>query len=605
MPISSTICQVKVGGSPLPQTIAALLTEATVENSQRHPDMFTLRFRDVGRTVVDQSGAKIGSEVTVAAQTSGSEPAKTLIVGEVTAIEADFDSAGSFTVIRGYDASHRLHHNRSTAAYSRATASDIVRTVCGRLGIKIGDVASTKVVYEQVSQCGETDWDFLQRLARQEGMDLGVRDGRVTMKLPEEASRAPSVGGPGQSVPLALRLGHEVLRVRAVITSAQQVKEVEVRGWDVKTKKALVATAPARTEQIVLPDIDAARLATPFGSPRYVSADVPFRSQAEVDTAAKSLAREVAGSFAAVEGVVLGNPELTANRAITLAGLGTPFDGKYTVTTTRHRFDPVSGYLTSFTVSGRNDRSFLGLATSGQGQTPVRGPAIGIVSDVNDPEGQGRVRVQLPWLDDNFVSPWARTVHVGAGPQRGSLVMPEVGDEVLVVFEQGDVNSPFVLGGLYNGKDKPPANGPPLIDSGSGAVNSRSLVSRRGHHIDLIDKDSDSGITLQTDDGKLVLTLDAAGTKVLVHSDGTILIEGKQGITLDAGQSNLDLKGNQIALSAKAGIGITTESGDIKVSTRGGNATIEGTNATVKGTAQLKLEAAAIAELKGAMVKIN
>src|SRR5699024_167370 len=141
-------------------------------------------------------------------------------------------------------------------------------------------------------------------------------------------------------------------------------------------------------------------------------------------------------SFASVEGVVHGNPDLCADSAITLDGLGSPFDGKYTVTSTRHRFDPLDGYLTTFTVSGRNDRTMLGLASSGGSGSGPTGPVVGVVSDVQDPEKLGRVRVTMPWLDDEYVSPWARTVHPGAGKERGWVALPEVGDEVLLHFEQ-------------------------------------------------------------------------------------------------------------------------------------------------------------------------
>lgn len=603
MPISST-CQVTVDGTPLPQDIAGLLTDAFVDDSQRLPDMFTLRFRDVGRTVVAKSGAKIGAKVAISVQTVDAQSPVTLMVGEVTAIEAEFDSAGTFTVIRGYDPAHRLFHGRRTAAYTQVTASDVVSTVVGRAGLRTGVIEATTTVYEQVSQCGQTDWEFLEGLAREEGMDLWVREGKVHFGPPAGASSAPSPGGPGRRVPLALRLGQDLLRVRTALSSAQQVKEVQVRGWDVKTKKALKSTAPARTDTLDLPDMNAAKLATAFSDATYVSTDVPFRTQAEVDGAATSLAREAASSFASVEGVVRGNPDLTANSAISLTGLGPPFDGKYTVTSTRHRFDATSGYLTTFTVSGRNDRTMLGLSSSPAGGTGPRGPVIGLVSDVKDPEQIGRVKVSMPWLDDTYVSPWARTVHAGAGKDRGWLVMPEVGDEVLVAFEHGDVRSPYVLGGLYNGKDTPPAKGPPLIDSGRGEVNRRSMVSRLGHRIDLLDqKGQADGVSVQTADDKLVLTLDAAGTKLTLHSDGTVLIEGTKGIVVDAANANLDLKGGKVTIEGKQGVEVTSNAGvSVKATTQ---LALTGLTAKLEGNTMTEVKGGATCSISGALVKIN
>lgn len=604
MPLTST-CLVEVDGAALPQDIAGLLTDAYVDDSQRLPDMFVLRFRDIGRTVVDKSGATIGAQVTISVQTGDVQAAVPLMAGEVTAIEAEFDSAGTFTLIRGYDPAHRLFHGRQTAAYTQVTASDIVTTVAQRAGLTAGRIGATSTVYDQVSQGGQTDWEFLQSLAREEGRELTVRDGQVNFLPPEQASSAPSPGGPGGREPLALTLGSDLLRLRAVVTSAQQVKEVEVRGWDVKTKRALSAIEPATTDTIQLPDIDAQTLADTFGGRTYVSTDVPYGTQSEVDAVAKSLAGEVAGTFATVEAVIRGNPELAANRAVTLTGLGSPFDGKYTVTSTRHRFDAGTGYTTTFTVSGRTDRTLLGLAAANGAGTGSRGLIVGLVSDVNDPEKQGRVKVQLPGLSDDYVSYWARTVQPGAGKNRGWMVLPEVGDEVLVGFELGNFRRPYVLGGLYNGVDVPASTGPELIDGGTGAVNRRSMVSRLGHHIQLLDQQgSADGITLQSGDGKLTLSLDATDTKVTMRSDGTVLVEGAQGIVVDAGTANLDLKGGQVSIAGSQGVKVDGGGGSVSVKA-GTQLALNGTTATLEGSASTEVKGGASCAISAAMVRIN
>lgn len=604
MPISST-CQIQVAGSPLPGDIAGLLTEAWVDDSQRLPDMFTLRFRDIGRTVVTKSGATIGATVQISVQTSAGTSPVLLMVGEVTAIEAEFDSGGTFTVIRGYDPAHRLFHGRHTAAFTQVTVADVVQKVVQGAGLRVGNLPSSGTVYEQVSQAGQTDWEFLEALAREEGMDLWVREGKVHLAAPERASAAPAAGGPGTRVPLAIKLGSDLIRVRAVISSAQQVKEVEVRGWDVSTKKELKSVSPAATDTVDLPDMTPAKLASIFGGKTYRSTEVPFGAQSEVDGAAKSLAREVAGSFASVEGVVHGNPELCANCAITLDGLGSPFDGKYTVTSTRHRFDPAQGYLTTFTVSGRNDRTMLGLASSGsRGAGPV-GPAVGVVTDIQDPEKLGRVKIKMPWLDDDYVSPWARTVHAGAGKDRGWVALPEVDDEVLVDFEQGDIRRPYVLGGLHNGVDTLPRQGPALIDSGTGAVNRRTLVSRRGHRIDLLDQQGQAdGVTVQTADDKLILNLDATATTITLHSDGTVKIEGTQGIVVDAANANLDLKGGKITIAGQQGVDLSSSAGNVSVKA-GAQLNLSGVNATLEGQAMTEVKGGATCTVKAALVRIN
>ncbi len=139
-----------------------------------------------------------------------------------------------------------------------------------------------------------------------------------------------------------LKQGADLLRFRAVVTSAEQVKEVEVRGWDTATKQALTATQPAAGPTTVeLPEVTPAKLAEAFGDARYVATGVPHRTQAEVDTAVRALTEEVAARFAELEGVCRGNPEVRAGHSRSpWTALGAPFDGKYTVTTSRHRAGP-------------------------------------------------------------------------------------------------------------------------------------------------------------------------------------------------------------------------------------------------------------------------
>ena len=589
MPFTSLFL-VEIDGTALPADVAPLLTSAYVDDSQRYPDLFELRFRDPAHLVLPKSGAKVGSAVRISVSTSESKAPMPLMTGEITALQSEFDAGGTFTVLRGYDAAHRLFRGRRTEAYTQMTASDIALKVAQRAGLQVGEVTSTTTVYDHVSQAGTSDWELLQRLATDVGFEITVREGKFGFGPPTPAAGAPAAGGPASTNPLVLRLGADLLRFRAVVTSAEQVKEVEVRGWDTATKRALTATKPAATTSVVLPDIDPATLARTFGDARYVSSDVPHRTQAAVDVAAAALAEAVAGGYAELEGVARGNPEVRAGAAVTVDGLGSPFDGKYTVSTSRHRLDPATGYTTSFSVAGVHDRTLLGLAGGGgPATTAPPGAVVAVVDDVNDPEQTGRVRVRFPWLDDQYVSGWARTVQPGAGPERGSLVLPEVGDEVLVVFEQGDFRRPYVLGGLYNGVDKPGAQGVPVIDGGKGAVNRRSMVSRRGHRIDLLDEDGRTeGVTVASGDGKLSLVLDATGTRVTVHSDGTVTIAGTRGVTVDAGSSKLELKGGQVSITATQGVTVDGGAGPAKV-----------TGST------LELKGSASASLSAALVRIN
>ena len=139
-----------------------------------------------------------------------------------------------------------------------------------------------------------------------------------------------------------------------------------------------------------------------------------------------------------------------------VVGVGDQFSGKYVLTSTRHDFSPDHGYRTSFCASNTSERSLYGMTNAAALERPqISGVVPAVVTNAKDPDQLGRVKIKLPWLADSYESWWARTVQPGAGKDRGAAILPEVGDEVLVAFAQGDLEHPYVLGGLYNGMDKP------------------------------------------------------------------------------------------------------------------------------------------------------
>jgi phage protein D len=599
---------ITVDGTPLASDIEQLLVEAYVDDNRNLPDMFVLRFRDANRLVLSKTGIKIGSRVKIAVTSSGSQQSDPLISAEVTALEVDFDATGTFTLVRGYDLSHRLFRGRHAETYTQVTASDVAVKVARRAGLGIGTVQATSTVFDSVSQGGVSDWQFLSGLAREIGYEVAVRDDKFEFAPPRSAADAPSAGGTASS-PLVLELGHDLLRVRSSVTSAEQVKETQVRGWDTAQKKAIIGTAPAQTTSAELPGANPADLAHTFGDPTYVGTDVPYRMQTEVDVAAKAVAEQIAGAFAELDAVTRGNPKIRAGAAVSIDNIGSPFDGKYTVTTSRHHFEQTTGYVTQFAVTGRQERSLLGLASGAAGgggqDRRLSGVVVAQVSDVNDPQSQGRVKVHFPWLSDSYVSDWARTVQPGAGKDRGTMLVSEVGDEVLVVFELGDIRRPYVVGGLYNGVDTPKTGPIDLVDSGSGEINRRSFVSRRGHRLDFLDQVGQTeGVTIRSGDDKLQLLLDATGTKLTVHSDGTVLVEAKQGVTVDAASSTVELKGGNIKLTGQNGVTIDGGGGAVKV-TAGSELSLTGVSAKLEGSAQTEVKGGATCSISAGLVRIN
>ncbi|MFG2333302.1 VgrG-related protein [Streptomyces sp. NPDC048604] len=606
---------VEANGQPLPAPVAELIVSAYVDDSTQLPDLFVVRFRDPHHAVLQKTGITIGTPMKLFAR-AGDDPQRELLVsGEVTAVEIDLDTTGTFTVVRGLDHAHRFFRGRRVAGYRQMTASDIAVQVAKRAGLPIGTVDSTATVYEHLAQPGITDWEFLHRLADLAGAEVAVVDGAFVFRTPARARTAPSTSTRPQASPYVLEFGRNLLRCHAAVTAADQVQQVEVRGWDVQAKAAVVGRAPAdRSERLQL-GLTPGQAADAFGKAVFLATDTPYGTQAEADQAAKALAADLAASFAELDAVAMGIPQLRAGTAVTLANVGAPFEGKYTISASRHVFDPDTGYQTWLTVGGRSNRSLYGLASGGGGglaQDRIGGLVNATVTDTRDPEERGRVKLAFPWLDGDYVSDWARTAEAG-GKGGGGIFGPEVGDEVLVGFEQGRVDRPYVLGGLYNGQDKPYAHDSPLVDSTSGATNRRSLVTRSGNRLELLDAaNGPSGVRLATGDGKLTLHLDQKSTSVTVHSDGKVEITAKEkvavkadsGITLDAGTGKLELSGQSVQVKAQTGVEVDGGAGALKLQTNG-QVDVKGTTVGVNGQASTEIKGGASCSISAALVRIN
>lgn len=170
-----------------------------------------------------------------------------------------------------------------------------------------------------------------------------------------------------------------------------------------------------------------------------------------------------------------------------------------------------------------------------------------LVVDVSDPESQGRVKVTLPWAVDpegDRYESWARLATLMGGNNRGSWFIPDVDDEVLVAFEQGDPRRPYVLGGLWNGRDQPPES----MD-GAGNNYKKVLRSRNGVTVTLDDQDGQEQLVLETPGGQKITLKDGPGAVEVVDSNGNSVKLETSGITVNAG-AKVTVSAGQLTISA-------------------------------------------------------
>lgn len=595
---------VEVEGSPLPDDLKTLLSYAYVDDSRNLPDAFVLRFRDSGHVVLDKGKFKVGAKIKLKVQTSDPEGPQDLLSGEVTAVAIDLDRIGTFTEVRGYDHAHRLFRGRRVTAYPDMTIADVVRKVTQRAKIPAGKIDEVQGFSggpnTQLSQDNVSDWEFLSRLADAVGAQIAVRDGKLNFELPEVPSSAPSTTTKATADPLVLEAHRTLVSLRASVTAAEQVPEVQVRGWDYENKKEVSATATPKNAGTDVPNVSPVDLANKFASPPFLDAASPRRTQGAANATARALADRFGSACTELDGVAKGNPKLRAGTAVTLTGVGAPFSGKYTLTSTRHLFNAEVGYTTEFTVSGRQERSLYGLVAGGAEGSSWAGVVPAVVTDLRDPLKLGRVKLKFPWLSDNFSSTWARTVQPGAGKDRGAFVLPEVGDEVLVGFEHGDFEAPYVLGGLYNTKDTAPKFTKPVVDGNSGEVALRGFVSRKGHKLEFAE---DDGIILSSGDAKFVVKIDQKNQVIEVTSGKSVTVKAQNGVSIDAGTGPLELKGQKVTVKSQTDASVEAGA-QLKLNGTAG-VKVEGATVSVAGQGQTELTASGVVTVRGSIVKIN
>ncbi len=573
-------------GSPLDPTIVDQLNKVSVDTSMHLPDVFEICFINPGAgdpatDIVDLGGFVIGAEISIIVN-AGDTEGLPLTVGEITAIEFEYDVDGNKTTIRGLDFSHMLQRGKKTRFFQEMLASDIVGEILAENGVAPGEVVATDNLIQYIVQAGVTDWQFIQKLASDNGYRAWMSDGFFNF-APITAPVAGDVPGTFDfSTSSQIVVGQNVMRIRAVVRSNEQVEDVQVMGWSPIEGEPVLGGSPAEvigTEIAIQP----AEMSSAAGANSFVHLWYPTDNEDAAETKAASIGNQIAESYVAIDGEAAGNPTMKAGVAVNLVGAGTIFDGGYTLTSAKHIFDAEYGYVTQFSVSGWQDRSLYSLSSGHQSGSvsggagihePFRIPGVvsATVTDTRDPEEQGRVQLIFTWMGDTPVlTDWVRCVYFGAGEAFGSLFVPEIGTEVLVAFEMGDPSRPYVLGGLYSPVVEPGAS-PELIDDASGLVTERRISSRFLHNITFYDAEEQSGIIIQTGDEVAGIFLNAEEQLISIYNaEGNIEISATDIAIIAEGDLSLEATG-ELSLS---GASVTIEGeGDVEIN--GASVAMEG-----------------------------
>jgi uncharacterized protein involved in type VI secretion and phage assembly len=611
----STEITIKIDGTEVSKDFEKDLAEVVVDTSLHLPDMFAIELRDHDLKWVDESALlDIGNEVVISFKTAEEGAwgglAAQLITGEITAIEPRFSWDGKTSLmIRGYDKSHRLHRGKQTRTFLQKKDSQVVDTIAGEVGLT-ASADATSVTYDYILQSNQTNMEFLTSRAERIGYQVYCADGTLFFKKGD----ANLGDGP------TLEYGDDLHSFRPRWTAANQADSVVVRSWDPKNKTAIQSTTspPGTLNQGGMTATGGSKASSAFSSATQVVADRPVFTADEASEIATGLSNDISREFVQAEGSCVGNPELKAGWRIMIEGVGTRFSGYYLVTSATHIWNK-DGYETEFSMTGRHPNTIshlLGVDGNGHSldQGRVMGVAPALVTNVNDPDDLGRVKVKYAWLGDDIESDWLRIAAPMAGAERGMFYLPEVGDEVLIAFEQGDIHRPYLIGALWSSTDKPPK---PISEVAEGGkVNLRviksraghlvtlddtegaeqvSVTSKSGHTVILDDKDGSESITIKDKTGKNSMVIDSTKNSLTINVEGDFVVNAKGKVSINSTQD--------MTLDSKAKANLTSMSGTTLDSK--GTAAFKGMSVEVNGQTTLKLSGSIMTEVKGGIVKIN
>ena len=478
----------------------------------------------------------------------------------------------SWLIIDLKDESIKMTIGRKNKFFEDVKDSEIIEEIIGDYGLD-SEVETTDVTHKEMVQHHVTDWDFLVSRAEVNGKLVFVDDGKITVKAPD-LSADPIV---------ELAYGHNVFDFEAGMDARDQFATVKSSSWDFANQEIIEGEAeePSITEQGNLTSSD---LANVIGLE-----ELPLQHSGKItdnELKAWSDAKLMRSRLSKIKGKVKiqGFSDIKPGDVIELAGFGDRFNGVAFVSAIGHRMSTDNPWSTEIEF-GLDKNWFTDnyndiVEKPASGLVPaIHGLQIGIVTNIHeDPEGEERIRVRLPIIDNENDGVWARLTTTDAADSRGWVFRPELDDEVIVGFLNGDPRDAIILGSVYSSAKPSPI---PAEEEN----NEKGYVSR-------------SGMKFVFDDDKVSVTTETPnGNKIILSEDeGSIVIE--------------DENGNKIEMTSD---GITMESpGDINIKATG-DLNMEGVNINVKAQAQYKAEGSAGAEMstsgqavvKGSVVMIN
>jgi phage baseplate assembly protein gpV/phage protein D len=476
---------VEVDGAPLSADDESVLAEVRVQQRLSAPTLCELTFRDPPAAGL---AAALLPGATLRVQVRGQSPA--LFVGQVTAVDHIYGPAHEHEVrVRGYDLLHQLRKRQPVRAHVQVTLRELAKELVADLGLSV-QMDQSGPQWQTLIQHRQSDLELLIELAERCGLFLTLRGDDLHILTLE-----------GIGDPQRLILGEGLHEARIEINGDLACRTVNAAGWnplrvETHTGRASASRSGRSVDAEVSPQRVGGTGERDFANESALDDQhADALAQAELDIRA---AREVT-----LWGVADGDPSLQPGTPIDVRGVADALIGRYVLTAVTHTINSRLGFI--------SELSTLPSVPHERARSAV--VAVGIVSRVDDPQNLGRIRVSLPTYGE-VETDWMHVLSAGAGSNKGLMILPDVGDHVLLLFAHEDPGEGVVLGGLYGM--------PGMPDSGveSNSVRRYTLLTPGGQRICL--DDARRVIHVEDSSGSY---LDLAPGKVKVHAAADLDIE--------------------------------------------------------------------------------
>jgi phage protein D/phage baseplate assembly protein gpV len=505
--------EVRLSGLTMSSDLTNQVLSVSYENTLDMADMFTLVLRNADNALTDSPLFALGKSVEI--HMGYGDELRPMMLGEVTALQPSYPESGAPTLsITGYDKSHRMRHGQPDRPPFRYMTDSLIAAQIALENGLIPIVDPSPLFHTQIPQT-TSDMAFLKERARANFFDVYVHWDKLYFRFPRPQTEA-----------YVLEWGKSLSSFTPRLSSAGLAGLQVIRGYNeelAQTIVGFVTTAQLGLDNII-ERLGSSALDLLAGLGRRLVRDENVDSPLDAATIAKSVLQELLDGMYEGSGSCIGIPELRADQFVVVRGLGKRFSGSYRLKHVTHTMDG-SGYRTSFEVTQRAGahllptlRKSIAETPSPNKEPPIFGVVVGKVSDNVDKMGLGRVKLTFPWLSDSHESDWARCATPMAGSGTGTYFLPDVGDEVLVAFQHGDIKKPVVLGSLWNGLHQPPLKHLDRLNR------LRQIKTKSGHTLTFDDTPGAEQIEIKH---KL-------GSFLTMKADGSVNISAKGDLSIDA-----------------------------------------------------------------------